>query len=540
MRGAENERGAVLVLVAATMAALAVLTALIIDMGGARRDRDADQLAADSMALAGASDLTGSMLTAEAACQAAWAYLTVNLSDAVNRPPANCATFAAVCDPAIPRQVSVAVPPFEIALVHPVPDGHALLGGQPADAVDGRPCQRFGVEVRHERPNLAARGSVELTTRAVARLVPGRGDVQAPLVLLEPSACDVLTLNGNGSLVVNTAGGQPGYIHVDSDGSACGDKKGVVLDTVGDSTIRAGAITMWALNGPNAHKAFDPADTDLFDLQNPKITPTPTASSATVGRSGMDWQYNCKPSNGCPEEDRPPYVDELVATHRPDPPNPNPPAGYQRWTTHSGHGCSLSSHVAVPAGNWWIDCPSGLSTNRMLTFQGGNILADRAITVTGSGALRINCASSATASCPTSNAAAPSIYYVRSGSLTRNSDLEMYETFVYLQAGTVDLGGNGRLVWTAPDDESHPFHNLALWTDQTSPIQLRGTSDMQLEGILFAPNARVEMVGNTGATALGAQIFARSLDMAGNTSMTLAPRSDRILTIGRGQALLIR
>ena len=120
-------------------------------------------------------------------------------------------------------------------------------------------------------------------------------------MLLEKSACDVLTVSGSGKLVVTTASGDPGYIDIDSDGTGCDQTKSIVLDVDGNGKITAGAISMWALGGGDPSRAYDSTDKDLFDLDNPSISPLPTASSAPVGRSALDWRYNCSATNACPD-----------------------------------------------------------------------------------------------------------------------------------------------------------------------------------------------------------------------------------------------
>jgi hypothetical protein len=421
--------------------------------------------------------------------------------------------------------------------------------GQPSDAMDGTSCDRFGVEVHQERANVVKGGSIDLDVHAVARLIRGIGDVEAPLILLEPRGCEILTLNGSGNLTVSLATGEPGYINLDSDGTTCAAGSALVLDVDGGTaTVRSGAITMWVLAGDNAAKAFDPANTDLFNFDNPRISPTPIPSFAPVGRLPMDWKFNCKEANDCPYAGtRPAYIDELVNTHKPVSPNPNPPAAstllqhgaYQRWS--NSYSCNPAVDITVPDGDWYIDCPTGLSTNKTLTFQGGNILAEQAITVTGTGKLRINCAAAdGSMGCPTSKPRDPSIYYIRNGNLARNFSISMYETFVYLEKGGMSLGGSNPLYWTAPEDPLFPFDDLLVWTETTTDISLRGSSDMTLAGVLFAPNARITAAGDTGSGALNAQIWANRMDIAGGSNLHLQPRENRSIPVGRGETVLIR
>lgn len=541
-RGAD-ERGVVLVLVAAAMGAIVVLVALVLDLGGARRDRDADQVAADAMALAAAASLGGSGRDASGACEAAWDYLVVNLPTAVGAPAATCTPFAAACDATTARTVTATVGSYRITFTHPVPAGSPLLADQPTGVLDGPPCDRFGIRVQQNRPNLWMAGSVDLDVHAVGRFVRGVGDVTAPLVLLEETACDVLTVNGSGQLHVTTSTGDLGYIDIDSDGTGCEQTKSIILDVDGNGKVTAGVISMWALGGGDPDRAYDATDKDLFDLQNPSVSPLPTPSSAPVGRSGLDWRYNCSAANGCPTGDTA-EIDELVAAWG-GTGEPTPLGSFSRWTT-AGFSCSPSGDVVVPAGSWWVDCgATGISTSGSITFQGGNVVSDGPIRATGAGGIRMNCADENTsdqvapATCqdPPPD---PTIFVQRAGDLIRNGDLELHETFVYLGSGSIDMAGNAKLLWTAPDDPDHPFDDLLLWTESPATTKITGTTDLQLEGIFFAPNAELELTGTTGATALGAQLFVDRLDLAGTANISLSPSVDRMLEVGRGRPLLIR
>ncbi len=529
----QSDSGTIVVIVAAAMGVLLVMVALVLDLGGARRDRDADQGAADAMALAGAAALADSSTSGVAACQAAWAYLLVNLATAETAVAPSCAPFGSACVPGIARTVHKTVDEYSITLTHPVPTGHELLDGQPAGALDGLACDRIGIRIQQARANLIASGSIDLDVSAVGRYVRGVGDVQAPLILLAEHECSVLTISGTSALAVATASGAPGYIAIDSDGADCNNPNKVILDLNGQGSVAAGAISMWALADGDAVSAYSPS----------LVNPLPVASSARVGGDLMEWRYNCDPADGCPGTG-PPHIDDMVAAWR-GPGAPTPPGSFTRWTT-SGRTCSPSGATVVPAGNWWIDCgTSGLSTNGSLTFQGGNVVSDGPITATGSGGFRMNCADAnildliAPVTCLTAPPS-PATLYLRSGDLVDNGTVELRETTVYLSNGKVTMSGNRSVTWTAPDDPAHPFDDLLVWTTGTSLIKVTGGANLYLEGIVYAPNATVELAGNTAIQALRAQVFARSANVTGGAEFRLAPEEDRMLVIGPGQPTLIR
>jgi Flp pilus assembly protein TadG len=527
-----DDKGAVVVILAASMGALLVMVALVIDLGGARRDRSGDQMAADAMALAGASALGSASTPGVAACNAAWDYMAVNLPTTATKPAASCSAFAGVCTPTVARQVTATFGAYQVTLTNPVPVGHVLLQER-STANDGTPCDRIGVRVRQSRDNLFAEGTVELDVDAVGRFVRGVGDAAAPLVLLSEHGCSVLRVTGNGALTVHTAAGGNGYIAIDSDGSDCANPNKVVLDVDGQGIVTADKVYMWALADGDATSAYSAG----------LITPTPVASSARVSRSAMDWRYNCKTTNGCPAAPTA-YIDTMVASWG-GTGEPLPIGSFTRWTT-SGRSCSPSGNTVLPAGNWWIDCgSSGLSTGGTLTFQGGNIVTDGPISASGTTGLRVNCSDAnpndtvAPVTCATDppNVAA---FFQRSGDFVDSGAMELRETMVYTKTGTAQMSGQHTVVWTAPNDPSAPFDDLALWTSSATLMKFTGGSNLSIEGILFAPNANVELAGNTGTQAFGAQIWALKADLVGGAILNLAPKADRLTTVGKGKQLLIR
>jgi Flp pilus assembly protein TadG len=529
LRRARGDGGVVVVLIAAVIAAVLVVASLVIDLGGARNAREHDQDSADAMALAGAAKLDPTAGNNQAACMAAWNYAISNLGVAASPAP-SCVTMAGTCSASTAREVSVTRGDFVFTLVNPVPDGYDVFDDQPVATSDSTPCNRFAVKISHTWRHLLQRGETALAVSAVAKFVHDPGNVDAPLVVLDPHACEALSVTGSSHVTTHTSTGALGYVAIDSDGAECTSGKRVVVDTTGSAQITAGAIAMWALTTGNTARAYDPSDVG----PGQGFDPAPIAASAPVGRSAVDWRYNCNTANGCPNASAA-TIDDLVAAE-----GSGTPAGFTRWT--SVYSCSLTTNLVVPPGNWYIDCPSGLSTSGVLTFRGGDIVSAGGFNLTGNGALRVNCdvASSATA-CP-SDPATPSTLFIRSGGLDKSGNVSMtlLETAVYVAGGTVNLTGTGTLTWTAPNDPASPLDDLLLWSESSSTMTMTGNTDTTLEGIFFAPNAPLALTGNTSAAGLGTQMFVRTASLTGNSSLTLAPRSDRVLQLGGAGSGLIR
>lgn len=530
-----DDAGAVVVIVAASMGAILVLVALVLDLSGARRDREADQTAADAMALAAASSLGGG---AGQACAAAWDYLVVNLPTAQERADApDCAAFAGDCVAASPQIDSTSIGDYEITFIHPVADAE-MPDGPRGDGFDGEPCDRFGVRILQTRPNLWAGGAVNLEVDAVARYVAGVGDADAALVLLSDDGCNVLRLVGTGSLVVKDSLGQPGYIAIDSDGSnasSCAGNK-VIFRESGKGAVSAAQVAMWALTVGSGN---------AYSVGAIPTPGDPVPAAAPVGSAALDLRYDCDPDEGCPGSG-PPHITDMVG----DWGKPGAPldfAPFKTWKTVYGEaGCSVPGDLVVPAGNWYINCPGGLSAGGSITFQGGDIVSDGPITTSSSGTLRVNCADGNSSDAVFSGScSAPSptdsTLFLRSGGLADSGNLELRETMAYVASNSaVRLSGTKSVVWTAPRSSSSRFEDLLLWAPNTELVKITGSATLDLEGVIYAPKATVELAGNAGAKALRTQIFAKSLELAGSVNMEIKPAADRVVEVGRGKVLLIR
>jgi hypothetical protein len=518
-----------LVIVAASMAAILVVASIVINLGGARHAHEHDQDSADAIAMAAAANLDSNGGSNQSACTAAWNYAVSDLGVAASPAP-SCVNFAGNCVATTARTVTTTSGTYTLTFVNPVPDSNSVFAAQPATSSDGTACNRFGVAITHTWRFPFGQGDQTINVSAVARLTHGPGTVDAPLVLLDAHDCNVMSITGNSHISAVTSTGLPGYIAIDSDGSACPSGNKVIVDATGNAQMTAGAISMWALSTGNTARAYDPSDVGAGRAFNPG----PVASSAPVGRTAMDWRYNCSASNGCPSGDSSAIGDLITADG-----GTGVPSGFTRWT--SVYSCSPGSTV-VPRGNWYIDCPSGLSTSGTLTFRGGNIVSDNSISVSGNGTLRVNCdvASSGTA-CP-SDPTTTTTLYLRNGGLSKSGNVTftLLETFAYFANGSVDLSGDSQLDWTAPNDPSSPFDDLLMWTESNAAISMTGNSDTVFDGIMFAPNAALNLTGNSGDSALGSQMFVDTASLTGNSTLALSPHDDRIMALGGASAALIR
>jgi hypothetical protein len=544
-----------MILLAFTMVLLLGVAALAVDLAAMRYDLRAAQLASDAAATAGAihiDPVAGS--DAEEACQVAWEYLLENIQDeGPTSTPPTCANFSGGC-PANARTEPAWAGPYEFTIVHPVPNDHDFMAGQPFNPdIDGGPCQRLGVSVQRTREYTFGRviGFVAGTPSAdsVARIAvrPGEGEL-VPLLVLEPTRCEALSVKGGGManayIVVDSFMDVPGIIAVDSDGSSgppgCGGSGYTIhANNTANNWIRAldvpppdsvpSAILSYALSGaPGAKPArsYEQADVD-----NNRIYPEPTATPRRITRAAIDWRYNCHTSypdylgivevDGC-TSGKPPHIDNLRAQYGSGDP------GFDEWTT-----CTVNGPLTI-SGDKWIRCPSGFVVQSgEVIFEGGDLVFDGGLQVKGHGILRIN---------PTPSS--DRIVFLRSGDLEKeaHSTLNMKQVFVYMESGALDLsGGTGGLEWTAPVDKDFDFEDLALWAEAPLQFDIGGQSGNTLEGTFFTPFADPFRLTGTGSQLqTAAQFVARRLEAWGQGQVFMTPDPERSTRLPIRGIMLIR
>jgi len=287
------------------------------------------------------------------------------------------------------------------------------------------------------------------------------------------------------------------------------------------------------------------------------MTPQPAARTARATRALVDHVYNCLPSYprypdpsgitiaGCTEGGAP-HVKQLrdaVAL--------GPPVGYNLWS--ASYACS--EPLGVPAeglaGNWWVDCPGGLSIDASaVKFTGGNVIFTGGVQLSG-GSLQVNTAN-ANEPLPVSCLAALSLCLDKSspeaafvymgGQLksTGTATVDFRRTAVVQDGGTLSLQGQSPPNWTSPKEG--PLRNLSLWSEHAgSGYRINGGANMLLEGIFFTPYAYpFEINGGGGQGALQAQFISRTLKVSGGGSLWLEPAGAGFIHLPPAAALLIR
>jgi hypothetical protein len=545
----DGEEGAVLVTVLFSIIALLAMAALVLDLAAVRVNRAVSQTVADSAATAAALDAEG--FNGQKACETALDYLELNLPQA---GPLDA------CEAGVtPAASTVATAGSWVAtLTYPVADGSPLLTssaiGQPTQPLlpeDGDPCERFGVSIQGTHNYIFGRllGATSATTNihAVARgFVPDGHQFALNLLILERYECDALSVNtsgGGGGIVVDavlngdTGLLDQGFIAVDSDASAGCGGPGVIGTSGGGALIRSdgpdgcvgqigshvgpGGLTVGEgcgqiqLIAPGVPGCNWPACTN-----SGLIAPDPVPRRKRITRAPVDHRYNCKSSynfgvgweiDPCTETPAP-YIDNMVASLG----GPGIPVGYLAWQADLSNACSPAAPLVVPPGNYYIDCPNFRPGD--VTFQGGNIIFEKNLSMTGSDTLVIN-----------NPAVTESIVFFRStgaismtgGSLTIN-----HATVHMSDHHNTDISiTGGDISWSAPT--TGVFQDLALWYESTQDVKFAGGGALDLDGVFFAPVAEIGYQGNGGQSQVSAQFVSRRLRVGGNGTLVVRPSWER-------------
>jgi hypothetical protein len=225
------------------------------------------------------------------------------------------------------------------------------------------------------------------------------------------------------------------------------------------------------------------------------------------------------------------------------------PLGFQRWSDF--YGCN---NPTVPAtgldGNWHIDCGTFRVSSATVTFNGGNLIFDGDIVMTG-GLLEMNEANPTAVLAPACTAAV--IGCLDNSSVTaawafmRNGDLrltggalETDHTMIYQESGYFSIAGGSPPIWSAPTDG--PFSGLAVWSELASnKFKINGGASMQLEGTFFTPEANTFSIsGGAPVVPQQAQFVSYRLSVSGGASLTLSPNPTNSVTLPADAPLLIR
>jgi hypothetical protein len=290
-----------------------------------------------------------------------------------------------------------------------------------------------------------------------------------------------------------------------------------------------------------------------------RLSPQPTPEGARATRGPVDWRYNCKSGyptyhgiiiSDCPTDDTTPAYLDLLRTAMKS--SGAPDASYQRWTATKS--CNPSGTIAV-TGNWWVDCPGGLSIGNgtNVDFAGGNVVFDGSISMTGSGVLTFNdhnptavlpgvCTPpTVTTPCIDNSSVNASLVYLRNGDMNFTGGVfTAKHVTVYQAGGVVKVTGGAPPTWLASTEG--PFAQLGLWSEQSSnKYQINGGAGVLLSGVFFTPEAApFSLSGGGDWGQQNAQFISYRFSVSGGGTLTMAPNANNFIEPPAHAGTLIR
>lgn len=586
-RRVTSEEGAVAVITALLLTVLLLFAAFVIDLGALRADRALGQSVADMAAAAGAQTYSSRQAgSAREACEDAIAYAEENLGVSLDPDGLGCNEFpdasGEICESSSWSPAVYTGGAYTVVVSIPVDNGDDLMQGvQHGTEIDGRPCQRLGVEVTRDRDyflaSAAGAGDGGSTTVGAVARAGGPGDLGqfASLIVLHRQRCEALDAAGSQAAEVRVEGdfhlvdGEeqyfPGIITVDSIDDGCGNPNQLIRADGQGELYASDHIFSYQLQQ-------DPANAPNV-VYSGNVDPTPE-SGRRITRAPVDHLYNClstypagerwspnhtdSVSDGSPCEETgeiPPYLSELVGEYQ------DLDAAPTGWGVISGDDCSgLTGDFGPGAGDpethWFVDC-TGTSGQSGFAPDDVHFVDVEAVVTRGQvrmqDALRVTGADNTGA-----------VFYVQAGRFYSQSDadLRLNETFVYLHDGYLHVGGQSSINWDAPLEASgnacvgfrNDFFNaeeataappavcfapLALWTNSTDLHRLGGGGGTTTVGSFFTPNAGggtnpnnyFSLHGGGGSDYKNSQFFAGRLRVRGGGTVNMTPNPDTMIEL---------
>lgn len=588
-----TERGFAAIMVAASMFLILAAAAFAIDLSAVRLDRATDQRVTDMAAAAGA--VAGATANSVNGCETALAYVALNMPAISALDTSGCTAFAPACSASLAREYTQTAGRFTVRFVHPVPDGHALMipgalgsPGRGVDTLDGKGCERVGVEITSVANATFARilgiGEVPTTVHSVAKAARGGGrGTPINLLVLDRFGCQGFLVRGQAVVIVDsvlnpdTGTLEPGVAAADSVGTnpICTSSTGGVVSVEGNNAVFRADGPAGCVNQTGTHSqsslmvgegcgfiqvlaagtpgcggggANAPACTPGSGGGN-KPNPVPTALPGALTRAPVDHRYNCRfdytsvpasvawsadPLTVANEQNIPgcagggaAHIHDWIAAIG----QSNTPIGYQRYG--SPQSCSVSS-MTFASGNWYVDCDT-FSITGTVTFGSPNDGVPTNVVFKG----HVSVTSNGSGLVVNNSLTTPGTVFFRGqgpvssgskGTLTKGggADVVFNASAVYMAKGTrvaLSGNGNGTLTWIAPD--SGPFDDLALWSDSSLIQDWAGQAGLTMEGVFFTPLAIGQYTGNGGLAQVNAQWIADKLWLGGNGTLVVRPQYGR-------------
>lgn len=583
-----EDRGSFLIVTSLALLGMLLVAAIVIDLGYLRSSVRSDQSIADLTALAAGKNLGRADYSG--ACKDAVGYFNSNANTgSVIDATSFCSQIPTTCSaPTQEATPSATAGRYTLSIHFPVPDSEIADPIFGAGIDDGTACQRMRVIVSSSEPAFFGRavGRTGYTgsRSATVRAAPAARQLVPALWLLDPTGCTPLAVSGGSIVTVGTAS-VAGVVTVDSNGTTCAGSQTTVSSTGSNTRLTAldsssgpGSINLVAMP-PSAASCSGSVthDCDQADVSGGRLSPQPVNGDRAT-RAPVDWKWNCRSGYpayhgtriaDCPQAGKtPPYIDQLTAlvTNNTSG-NGHVPSGFSLWSSLPGASCNPSGAIAVPQGNWVIDCPNGnglsIGQGTTVIFQGGNVIFDGNLTVSNGGEIVFNSDNTAaslvstclapndlTLSCLRASSRNASFVYFRTGGLSATSGnggagkVAFNRSMVYIAPTTnnsvVKLNSSQPPTWLAPTEG--PFRALALWSERASSgYGIAGGSGVELSGTFFTPEASpFSLTGGGNWSQQNAQFISFQLAISGGATLSMAPDPDNSPTIPPRAGVLIR
>jgi hypothetical protein len=577
-RTGRDERGSVLPFTAIVMFVVLIIAAIVVDLGSTRAVRRDTRTTADAAAAAGAVDIAAS--TASAACSAAFGYAFRNLrvtmpSDATITGACNGAAMNTACA-STRREAVLSVGTTIVRVVNPVPDTDALMrgsvvggGGSQTLSVtaDGVACQRVGVEITRPQSRFFAGvvtpSAQTFTVHAIARYnpTPGTGGITPALVALNKTACNTIDAGNNGKISVRSLSNRPALAYSDSDGSSCPNASDTILVSYSSGNLRSiqsggepGELAWYSAAPSRGYRqtsstkefgTYDPTGSNHFP-DNENYVGRLYARAARTTRVYTDQVYRClnvpiATQATCPVANDPmtPALGLLTAA--------SAPGGY---ATYPGalQSCAPPAAFFLPAGNYFVNCPTFKVKGGVVTYGGGNLIFNGSLSIESGGLFLVNTPTIAfnagVLPAPVLSAT-QSLLVVKNGvSITSNGLASMAQTTVVNGAG-LSLGGGATLMWSPPTNPplttAGSRKGLMYWSEASSTVDLQGGPNISAAGVFFAGNATMTAAGNGDIDLTKVQVWVDRVQIStGGPSLTMAADPDNSVGLDRPGTSLIR
>jgi Flp pilus assembly protein TadG len=126
----------------------------------------------------------------------------------------------------------------------------------------------------------------------------------------------------------------------------------------------------------------------------------------------------------------------------------------------------------------------------------------------------------------------PGVYILSGGGLqvSGNGTLTGAGVMLYnASGGTIQLAGTGQVTLSPPTGGAYQGVSLFQESGNTQPIGITGNGNLQLTGVLYAPNATVSITGNGAGDTVGGAIVCKTLSLGGDGSCKVDLRNNRAL-----------